>query len=530
MKKDMGNPSLFLLDLRPVSYPMCVVTNHEVAEQISRTSKLFPWSTPKSPTLGDLVHLVGPHSILTLQNEEWKQLRKRFNSGFAPSHLMTFLPTILDKTWVFLKHLDGYARTGEEFSLERLTVNLTFDIIGAVVMDTDFDAQHLERARQGQFIQLYGALISSFTNDDGRLPWWTKPHQEWRRYTLGKKIDSLLQAMVRARYAEMRQPGAKPSRSVLSLSLHGVTPLTDQILKDTCDQLKTFIFAGHDTTSILLAWAIYELSRTPHAQSALRAELDAIFGPDPDPASVRAKLLSAEGEDLVKQMAYTSAVIKETLRLHPPAGTARMAPPGSNFIVRTPEGAEVCLDGMVIYNAAYLIQRDPAVYGSSANDFSPERWLGDTDTSMEKEDEGNEKKTTDRTIPVSAWRPFERGPRNCIGQELANIEARVILAVVARRYDFTKVGVGEVALNEKGLPTLDEKGQYKVMSELFSVSVFIPLPYLTPMISYISLAERPCRTYGTFTNPSQTRQVTSKPVDGTRMRVQLTPNASLNLD
>ena len=73
-------------------------------------------------------------------------------------------------------------------------------------------------------------------------------------------------------------------------------------------------------------------------------------------------------------------------------------------------------------------------------------------------------------MPASAWRPFERGPRNCIGQELANLEARVILASVARRYDFVKVGAGEVRLNERGEPVLNEKGQYEVKSELFNVS------------------------------------------------------------
>jgi cytochrome P450 len=65
-----------------------------------------------------------------LQAEEWKALRRRFNPGFAPQHLMTLLPCILDKTWYFLEHLDGYARTGEAFCLDEFCTNLTFDIIG----------------------------------------------------------------------------------------------------------------------------------------------------------------------------------------------------------------------------------------------------------------------------------------------------------------------------------------------------------------------------------------------------------------
>lgn len=54
--------------------------------------------------------------------------------------------------------------------------------------------------------------------------------------------------------------------------------------------------------------------------------------------------------------------------------------------------------------------------------------------------------------------------------ELANLESRIIIAIVARKYDFIKMGLGEIALNEKGLPTLDDKGQYRVKSELYNVS------------------------------------------------------------
>jgi cytochrome P450 len=70
-----------------------------------------------------------------------------------------------------------------------------------------------------------------------------------------------------------------------------------------------------------------------------------------------------------------------------------------------------------------MIQRDPDVYGDTADDFVPERWLDDAASE----------------IPASAWRAFERGPRNCIGQELAGLESRVVVALVARRYDFVKV-------------------------------------------------------------------------------------------
>jgi cytochrome P450 len=126
----LGSPPVYLIDLRPVNYPTLIVASHEAAEQVSKTSKLFPYSTPKSPTVKSLVSLIGEHSILSSDAEHWKAIRKRYNPGFAPQHLITLLPCILDKTWHFLRILDSYARSGEEFRLEKLVVNLTFDIIG----------------------------------------------------------------------------------------------------------------------------------------------------------------------------------------------------------------------------------------------------------------------------------------------------------------------------------------------------------------------------------------------------------------
>ncbi|KAL2127976.1 hypothetical protein VTI74DRAFT_9913 [Chaetomium olivicolor] len=488
MAKDLGNPPIMLFDLRPVTYPMVVILNHEVAEQISRASKLFPWSTPKSPTMDMLLRVTGPHSILTKQNEDWKQIRKRFNPGFAPQHLMTLLPCIVDKTMMLVEQLDHYASSGKEFLLNKLTINLTFDIIGAVTMSVDFNAQHPETSGQGEFIQLYDQLLQMYGVNDSQLPWWMHPRREWRRYQLGKKIDSRLEAMIRQKHAEQQQAGNAGSRDILTLSLQGNGQLSKELLHDVRDQIKSFLFAGHDTTGILLAWFFYEMSRSPQVLKNVRVELDEIFGPDPDPAVVRDALLGPRGDEMVHRMVYTSTVIKEVLRLYPPAGTARMAPPGSNFTVRTPDGQSYCLDGKILYNCATVIHRDRTVYGETVNDFIPERWLGDKSGIMSagaQEEKERQQGGADRKYPPGAWRPFERGPRNCIGQDFATIEARVIVAIVARRYDFVKVGLGELDLDEKGRPVLNEKGQYKIKSEMYNTS-----------------------------------QITSKPVDSMRMTVR----------
>jgi len=74
--------------------------------------------------------------------------------------------------------------------------------------------------------------------------------------------------------------------------------------------------------------------------------------------------------------------------------------------------------------------------------------------------------TSDKKISGASWRPFERGPRNCIGQELANIETRVILACTARHYNFTKIGIGALEIGKDGSPILNpETGAFEVANE-----------------------------------------------------------------
>lgn len=158
--------------------------------------------------------------------------------------------------------------------------------------------------------------------------------------------------------------------------------------------------------------------------------------------------------DLFADLVYTDtdAIIKEILRLYPPGGTARLAPKGSNTTLTMPDGKQLLVDGMTMTPIAKIIQRDPAIFGEDADYFVPARWLGD------------------HQIPDSAWRPYERGPRRCTGSELANMEARLTLACTARQYDFVKTGTGELELDEKEQPILDDKGYYKTKSTLFTVS------------------------------------------------------------
>lgn len=322
----------------------------------------------------------------------------------------------MQKTEAFVAKLDNLAESGEEFDMDPLCTNLTFDIIGQIVTNLDFGAQ--DSSGGSDIVRHFRDLISTF-HDTGRIWLWANVPMRIKREIYSYKCDAALKKCIREKFDEVKagqsmDTKSSKDRSVLALALQETEVLTDEMLQNTADQIKTFLFAGHDTTSVLLQRLFYALSVHPKCLEAIRAEHGAVFGGS-DPQEV----LLARPDESIKALPYTSACIKEALRLWPPAASARMARPGAELKVRTENGEEVCLDGVVLYLCHYLIQRDPKVYGETADDFVPERWLGDSDTSSENKDAARIEAGGSR-IPISAWRPFERGPRNCIGQELAS--------------------------------------------------------------------------------------------------------------
>jgi cytochrome P450 len=187
--------------------------------------------------------------------------------------------------------------------------------------------------------------------------------------------------------------------------------LEAEFLDVTVEQMKIFLFAGHDTTSSTLCFAYSELYRHPEKLAKIRAEHDAVFGSDP---SVAAQLMS-ENPILLNQLPYTAAVMKETLRMYAPIGTVRSGSPTLNLADPKVPGRRWPTDGFMLHDCTLALHRHVELW-SNPDDFSPERWLG---SEAEK-------------IRKNSFRPFELGPRNCIGQELAMTEMKMVLVLTVR--------------------------------------------------------------------------------------------------
>lgn len=219
--------------------------------------------------------------------------------------------------------------------------------------------------------------------------------------------------------------GVKSTKSILDLALAAYLGdkqdinAMDSIFKlFAMSQIKLFLFSGHDTTSSSICYLFYVLSNNPTVLKRVTDEHDDVFGIEPK----KAGSIIAEMPSLLNQIPYSLAVIKETLRLYPPVSSVRAGEPGFN--VTDDDGRQFPTDGFMVWANSHSVQRDPA-YWAQPDEFVPERWLAPPG---------------DRLHPVKgAWRPFEYGPRNCIGQELAVLEIKIIMILVLRDFSIKPV-------------------------------------------------------------------------------------------
>jgi cytochrome P450 len=217
------------------------------------------------------------------------------------------------------------------------------------------------------------------------------------------------------------QDKAKGYKTIASLAAKAhlksasVDNIDPQFIDIAIAQMKIFAFAGHDTTASTLCFAYHLLWTNPETLAKLRAEHDLVLGTDPATA---ASSITAS-PPLLNKLPYTSAVIKETLRLFPPVGTVRSGPPNIS-LVHPETGTRYPTEGWMLFGCSAAAHRSPTFW-PRPDDFVPERWLAG---------EGDPLR-----VRRNAFRPFELGPRNCVGQELAQLELRAILALTVRELD-----------------------------------------------------------------------------------------------
>lgn len=225
----------------------------------------------------------------------------------------------------------------------------------------------------------------------------------WARLQRARqRIGFLIAAELAARRSRPEEAGEDILSRMLAARHDDDTAMTDDEIHD---ELLTLLFAGHETTGIALAWAIYWLHRNPECLHRLLAELDAA-GERPEP-------------EVIAHLPYLEAVVHETLRLHP------IAPDVPRLLARPLELAGYHLPrGVAVAVATALLHIRPDLY-PDPDTFRPERFL-------------------ERKFGPFEYTPFGGGARRCLGAAFATYEMKIVLATLLRNYRLALAEPGEV--------------------------------------------------------------------------------------
>lgn len=219
-------------------------------------------------------------------------------------------------------------------------------------------------------------------------------------------IDSVVHEMIRQRRESTAKVSARPGgpHDLLTMLIEARDEdgigMSDRQLRD---EVVTMFVGGFDTPSLGLAWAWYLLATNPTAASAVADEVDRVLGSRQPTA------------DDVTKLSYTTTVVKESLRLYPPAWII-----GREAAADVTIGGEPLAAGSLVLMSQWVTHRDERFFLDPER-FLPERWR---DGSLEQD------------VGRFAYFPFGAGPRGCIGASFALMEAVIVLATVARRYRF----------------------------------------------------------------------------------------------
>lgn len=263
-----------------------------------------------------------------------------------------------------------------------------------------------------------------------------------------RQINNYLYPELDRQISKFRDHSSTPTKSIVSLALQSYlaedesrTSVDPTFRTFAISQIKQFLFSGHDTTSSTMCYIFYLLSTNQKILRRVRDEYTQIFGPN---LAERIKKLKEEPY-LLNQLHYSVAVLKETMRLFPVASSLRGGEPG--FHVQDAEGHSFPTDGFLVWAVSQLLHRDKS-YWPQPEVFLPERWLVGPE---------------DPLYPIKGtWRPFEYGPRNCIGQELAMLEMKIAMVLVLQMFDI-EIAYEEIDRKTPRHPnTIDRERAYQL--------------------------------------------------------------------
>ena len=344
----------------------------------------------KGPTIQAAKMLLGS-SLLTSEEEVHHRQRRLIQPMFHHERIAGYADAMV-------RHAGRAAERwtdGGRVDIQAEMSALTLAVVGETLFGTDVDEGRSATVRRamtdtlGMFDRVYSPLFRLLV----RIP-----SPTMRRY---HRLEADLNRVIAEMIAERRASGLT-GKDLLSLLLRAREDGTGMADEEVRDEALTLFLAGHETTAIALTWTWWLLARNRGAEKRLNAELDAVLGE-------RAPTVA----DL-PNLPYTRAVVSESLRLRPPVWAM-----GRSSVAEHRANGHTIAPGSIVVIAPWLLHHDERWWPEPLA-FRPERWL---------DAEQDER-------PRYAFIPFGGGPRVCIGEPFARMEAAMIVSSIARAWRF----------------------------------------------------------------------------------------------
>ncbi|MEV7197404.1 cytochrome P450 [Streptomyces sp. NPDC093510] len=380
------------------------VSSLELVEELSDETR---FSKGVGPALQNVRGIAGD-GLFTAYDEEpnWAKAHDILLPAFAMNSMRTYHPHMLRVARRLIASWDGRFAPGAAESApvevsEDMT-RMTLDTIGLSGFGYDFES--FGRTDPHPFV---AALVRGLAHSQAKLA--RDPSGDYAADDAAFEADAAFLARVVDEVIETRKASGDTSADdLLGLMLNSPHPDSGETLDEANirNQVITFLIAGHETTSGTLAFALHHLMKNPAVLHLAQAEVDALWGDEPDPEPTY--------EDMGK-LRYVRQVLNEALRLWPTAPAFQRRARVDTVI----GGRHPIEAGQYLVVLTPMLHRDP-VWGDNVEEFDPDRFAPGTEAARSPH----------------AYKPFGTGERACIGRQFALHEATMLLGMLVHRYRF----------------------------------------------------------------------------------------------
>ncbi|WP_093800382.1 cytochrome P450 [Streptomyces sp. Wb2n-11] len=335
--------------------------------------------------------------LLTSDGEYWRGHRRAVQPAFQKNAVLGIVPNIVRATEEMLDEWDGKAARGEPVDLMTEMLRLTLVTLSRSLFA--YDIKPSSRVLKQIVDDVVEVMFRRGTASE-MLPSWLPTDRKRKIDRIHHVFDKVV-ADVRETYA---RTGDGSLTSLMEQAVDPVTgePWTDQEIRD---ELLTIYLAGHETTAVSLCWTLLSIANHPPVQEELGGEIDRVLGGGPP---------DAENTDA---LTYTKMVVDESLRMHPPIWIFPRAAVGPDTL----GGYDIEAGSSVLVSP--LVSHHNPRYWDNPLAFDPYRF---TPQAV-------------RERPRMAYFPFGAGPRQCIGNSMALLELRTIVAMINQRFRISMI-------------------------------------------------------------------------------------------